>query len=86
NIDDACLAFAREIASRGLNVILLARREKETGEVAERIRRDFNVEARVVVADLSDGDSVLQKLEQASSDVTVGSIIYNAAWSNTGYS
>jgi len=79
-------AFARDIASRGVNVILLARREKEMGEVAQRIRNDYpNVEVRTVQADLSDSDAVIQKLEKASSDVEIGSIIYNAAWSNTGH-
>ena len=46
-------AWARGLAGAGLSVVLVARRQAPLEEVATRIRRDFAVEARVEVLDLS---------------------------------
>ena len=49
-------AWARGLAGAGLSVVLVARRQAPLEEVATRIRRDFAVEARVEVLDLSTPD------------------------------
>jgi short-subunit dehydrogenase len=78
-------AFAREIASHGLNLVLIARREKQLNELAENIRNEFKgLEVRTISADLGDTISLLEKIHKVTSDVIVGSLIYNAAWSSTG--
>lgn len=47
-------AFARELAHRGYNLVLLARRETRLRELAEALERDHSVQVETVVADLSD--------------------------------
>lgn len=47
------LACARALAAEGARVALVARREKETGEAAAAIRAEFGVEARALIADLT---------------------------------
>jgi uncharacterized protein len=50
-------AFARGLAARGSNVVLVARREVRLKELAAELERAHGVTAHTVVADLTDGDS-----------------------------
>ena len=49
-------AFADRLAQRGLNLVLVARRNNLLRKVAERIRQAYRVEVRPVAADLADPD------------------------------
>ena len=60
--------FARELAGRGLNVVLLARREKVLRAVADSIRSEHGVEVRIVQADLTD-DDILQRVDDGVAPV-----------------
>ena len=42
--------FAHQIAAAGINLVLLARRERLLEEVGRSVARDFGVEYRVVAA------------------------------------
>ena len=48
------LDIARELASRGHNILLTARREDRLKDIAERLTLDFGVHADYVAADLSE--------------------------------
>jgi len=52
--DGVGAAFARQVAERGLNVVLLARRQQVLDEVAAEIRDAFGVETRALAVDLVD--------------------------------
>jgi short-subunit dehydrogenase len=45
--------FARELASRGCNCVLVARRENRLRELAEELARDHGAEAEIIPMDLS---------------------------------
>lgn len=78
-------AFAVDAARRGLNVVLVARREKELQDVARQIEREFNVQTRVVVADLSDVTFAAQLAAVADREgLDIGLVVYNAALVNGG--
>lgn len=71
-------SIAVEAAAKGLNVVLIARREAMLNKLAEHIRNEHGVDTRVVVADLATpecGDVILK----ATEDLDVGLFIYNAA-------
>ena len=70
-------AFAEEVARRGCNVVLLARREEVLDEVAARIRTATGVEARPVALDLSRPDAA-DLVIGATADIEVGLLMYNA--------
>ena len=48
------LDIAKELASRGHNILLTARREDRLKDIAEQLITDFGVEADYVVADLGE--------------------------------
>jgi short-subunit dehydrogenase len=49
-------AFAREIAARGMDVILVARSEDRLRELADEVSREHDIRAEVVRADLGEED------------------------------
>lgn len=50
--------FARELAKRGANCILVARREDRLREVADSLRTDFDVEVEIKALDIGTRDGV----------------------------
>jgi short-subunit dehydrogenase len=71
--DGTGAAFAQELAGRGVNVVLVARRRSLLDEVAAGL----SVETRVVVLDLSH-ENAGAELADVTSDLDVGLFIYNA--------
>jgi len=50
--------FARQLAQAGVRLVLVARREERLLAVVERLREQYDVEARAIVADLADVTAV----------------------------
>ncbi len=71
------VAFARELAARGVNLILLARQEALLNSLAAEISAEYGVETRVVVQDLT-SPTVQTDVAAACEGLTVGTMIYNA--------
>lgn len=69
-------AFADAIASRGVGVVLLARRKDALESVAAEVTKKHGVEARTVVCDLADAS-----FTEATRDLDIGLGVYNAAHS-----
>lgn len=75
------VCFARELAQRGANCILVARRKDKLEEVAEELRKDTGVEVDVVVLDLGTRDappSLLEQLEESGREVDI--LVNNAGF------
>ena len=76
-------AFARELADRGLNLVLMARRKDRLDDLAAELRA--KVEVRVVQVDLAaSADTLATIFTDATRDWNVGLAIYNAAYSCIG--
>ncbi len=74
--------FARQVALRGLNVVLIARR----AAVLEQVRFDLvqlGVQVRALEIDLADPEA-LTLVTSATADLEVGMLVYNAAFSPVG--
>jgi short-subunit dehydrogenase len=75
--------LARQIAANGINVLLVARRLRLLEEAAAEIQRAFGVEARVLVADLTDPGASAQ-IAEATRENDVGLVVSNAGTANPG--
>jgi short-subunit dehydrogenase len=75
--------FATQLARRGLNLVLVARRTGPLEELARTLRADHPIEVRTVALDLGSKDAS-SVLREETSDVEVGLLIYNAALSAIG--
>src|SRR5277367_2666070 len=75
--------FARQIAASGINVVLVARRETALIEVGRSIAKDFKVQHRVIVMDLSQ-EGFIPKLAELTKDLDIGLVVSNAGTGNSG--
>lgn len=75
--------FAKMLAERGLNVVLLARRKDRLEALAAGIESEYGVQARVVAADLSAPDFLDSVIEQTR-ELEIGLLVNNAGFTNSG--
>jgi uncharacterized protein len=75
--------FARELAERGVNLVLVARREPRLRELAGQLRERASIETREVAADLASED-FMPVIERATGDLEIGLLVNNAGFATTG--
>lgn len=76
-------AYAEELAVRGLNLILIARRSEVLGSLASQLSKKYDVKIKPIALDLSASDAAEQIL-RATNNLEIGLLIYNAAFSAVG--
>ncbi len=76
-------AFAEALAARGLNLVLMARRERKLYEFAQKLESKFGIETDGYPIDLGETEVVRSVLEGLSQEI--GLLVYNAAYSPIGY-
>jgi short-subunit dehydrogenase len=76
-------AFARQLAERGLNLVLVARREDRLRKLADELQGRHSISVRVVAADLS-RDDFWPPIERATADVPIGLLVNNAGVATAG--
>ncbi|MFC7264594.1 SDR family NAD(P)-dependent oxidoreductase [Streptomyces lutosisoli] len=81
--DGVGVAFAHGMASRGINVVLVARRVPVLEASADDIRARHGVEVRTVALDLSTQGAEAE-LAHATRDLEVGLFVYNAGGDDRG--
>jgi len=74
-------SLADQLASRGLDLVLIARNEALLEQVATRARDEHGVQAHAVVQDLTDPD-VTARVAEATAGLDVGLVVYNAGASD----
>lgn len=76
-------ALAREIAARGVNLVLVARRLEKLDALANSLKQDFHVDAKCVPLDLSQ-EGAVERLVEATESLNIGLLVLNAAVVNIG--
>mmetsp|Transcript_51177 Transcript_51177/g.125680 ORF Transcript_51177/g.125680 Transcript_51177/m.125680 type:complete len:268 (+) Transcript_51177:213-1016(+) len=77
--------YARQLAARGLNVVLVARRLEKLNDVAASLKeQNKDVATRVVAADLSDVRRGVDKVVEAVADLEIGLLVNNAGSEHIG--
>ncbi len=75
--------FARHLAERKLNVVLVARRDDRLRELSQELEQTRSVQTRVVSTDLS-RDDFMPTLRDATQDLEIGLLVNNAGTEVTG--
>jgi len=76
-------AYAEELAARGLNLILVARRVELLQSLASTLSKKYNVETKIIAIDLAASDAI-EQIAENTNDLEIGLLIYNAAFSAIG--
>jgi short-subunit dehydrogenase len=71
-------AFAGQIASRGVHLVLVARRPEPLEQTAARLRQEHGVEVITVACDLA-GPGAVEQVRTAVADRETGLVVANAA-------
>lgn len=69
--------YAQQIAEKGLNLVLVARRKQKLEGLVEKLNRDYGVQTRIIAADLSTPDFMDAIIEETS-DIEIGLLVNNA--------
>lgn len=75
--------IAREVAERGVHLVLVARQGERLRELAVELTRTFGVETRVIVADLAT-DAGITSVIDGTSDLEVGLLVAAAGFGTSG--
>jgi uncharacterized protein len=75
-------AFAEALANRGLDLILIARRQEKLDALAENLIKTYSIKVKCLALDLTDISHVEDVLAQA--DLPIGLLVYNAAYAPIG--
>jgi len=75
--------FASQLAARGLNLVLVARRQQGLDEISARLTSAYQIEIRTIALDLAREDAATVLVE-STRDIEIGLLVYNAAVSLIG--
>ena len=75
--------FARQLAQKGMDIVLIARRKDRLNEVADEIMNDHNVQTKVIPVDLT-LENVVDEVADSVSDLEVGMLVNNAGFGLIG--
>ena len=75
--------FARQLAIAGLNLVLVARREKRLKKLAALLENNHGVQVRSAAVDLA-ADSFLPAIVSLTEDIEIGLLVNNAGFAVTG--
>lgn len=75
--------YACQLASRGLNLVLVARRRELLQSLATRLTAKYGIRTKLLALDLSAPDAA-EQIVQKTMDIDLGLLVYNAAYSAVG--
>ncbi|HNW89416.1 MAG TPA: SDR family NAD(P)-dependent oxidoreductase [Bacteroidales bacterium] len=76
-------AFAEELAKRGMNLFLIARRLEKLEVLSNDLIKKYQIEIKVHSLDLADSAQIKHFVSQL--EVNIGLLVYNAAYAPIGY-
>lgn len=74
-------AYAKELAKRGINIVLIARSKEKLINCAQEIENEFRVETKWIQADFSKGAIVYDHIAKELDDIPVGILVNNVGCS-----
>lgn len=70
-------AYARALAARGCDIILVSRNKAKLQDVAGEIEKEFNVQTRLVEADFTETEDVYARIEKEIAGLEIGTLVNN---------
>jgi short-subunit dehydrogenase len=84
--DGLGFAYAKALARRGLDLILIARGQERLQTAAEQLRDAYHIDVVTIAADMADVDDIETRIDALHEDVghSIGLLVYNAAFAPVG--
>lgn len=74
-------AYAKALAKKGLNVVLISRTRSKLEDVAKEIEAESKVQTRIVTADFTSGPEIYEGIRTQTADLEVGILVNNVGMS-----
>lgn len=78
------MEYARQLAARGLDVVLVARRENRLRKLAAELESDHAIRTKVVAVDLS-APAGIETIVRETGDLEIGLLVNNAGREDSGH-
>jgi len=75
--------FATQLASQGINLVLIARRENLLKELASHLIKKHSIQVKNLVLDLTD-DNIIERIEETTKGLDIGFVVSNAGGARMG--
>jgi len=79
------VVFARKLAARGYDLLLIARREARLQSIAREIGEQYHVRAEILVADLTNDSALAGAATRIREATNLGVLVNNAGFGTLGY-
>ncbi|XP_007885841.1 very-long-chain 3-oxoacyl-CoA reductase-A [Callorhinchus milii] len=70
-------AYAKELAKRGMNIVLISRSQEKLDQVASDIKDKFKVEAKTIAVDFGEGQEIYSVIETGLTGLEIGVLVNN---------
>jgi len=71
------LCYAHELAKKGMNLVLIARKVELLNQIAEDIRTKYGVQVEVIIADFGHGATIYKDIEEGLANKDIGILVNN---------
>jgi len=71
------LCYAHELAKKGMNLVLIARKVELLNQIAEDIRAKYGVQIEVIIADFGHGATIYKNIEEGLANKDIGILVNN---------
>lgn len=75
--------FVRQLAAKGLNTVLVARRRERMEDLAAQVQKIHAVQTRIIPVDLT-GDGACARVTEQTDDLEIGLLVNNAGFGISG--
>lgn len=70
-------AYSKELASRGLNVVLVSRSDTKLRDTAKEIESEYKVKAKIITADFTTGTKAIETVKRELGELPIGILVNN---------
>jgi short-subunit dehydrogenase len=70
-------AYAKELASKGMSIVLMSRTLEKLQRTAQEISEEFGVDTHIIQADFAVGQSIYKKIREELKDFDIGILVNN---------
>ena len=71
------LRFAHELAKKGMNLVLIARKAELLNKIAHEIQTHYGIQVEVIIIDFGLGKSIFKNIEEGLEGKDIGILINN---------
>lgn len=74
-------SYAKALAAKGFNIVLISRTQKKLEDVAQEIEKKYSVKTKTVAVDITDDSSIYDKIRTEIQDLDIGVLVNNVGMS-----